>query len=787
MAMKRIVLISRRPEVKLWKRALFKAIFVVIALLVCGILSAIVKPGSFANFYKYTINGTFASPKTFVKLLWETGILFIIAVALTPAFKMKFWNIGAEGQVLTTDGNKVYWGDGGTQIDVNNYWTLVDGTSIPLQADLNSYTTIGNYYSTATNVTNTADRIINTPYEGDNTVTNYGFTLKVSASLGANNSNITNIRQDFYPYNQPIHYTRVTLDGGQVWTTWEQTALISQVVQKTGDTMTGSLNLVIDQDADTPAINFIRQATQGAPDNYADWRIQNSSSAAAGALTIFGRANTSNGYQARAWFEVMDPSQTGGSVTGTFVVDNVKLRNTPTNPSGTGLNSNGVFLPIIQASTSSTISPSNIGELKAITPNLQVSWVEGTIQGPVVNVVLNSLSATAVTPVASSSYSGVISTTKQYFKGHKISTSNVSVGKLEIIGGTTAGCLATTAGSIYLSGAAPSLVFKHGNTSATSTKITTRAPDALQATPRLLIGSQALGASAIAQNEGSSNTYSCVINNAESNGLFVHGRTTIDQGELFLYENYSTTNTNVSIIPLYNRGHLLSEIRYAKDTYTETAKQDTTALIELRLGNNITTTSSQASDNARGVITLYNNNSTTGSSLIGKREILGSTTQNYIEADYFKGTQIWGAVWNDYAEFRETKETIEPGRCIIETGNGDLILSTTRLQNGAEIVSDTYGFAIGQSKKCNTPIASNGRVLAYLYEDTEDARKHIGQPVCSGPNGTVSIMTNQEARDYPWKIIGTISEIPNYDKWQVGNLEQDEFINVNGRIWIRVR
>lgn len=100
MAMKRIVLISRRPEVKFWKRALFKAIFVVIALLVCGILSAIVKPGSFANFYKYTINGTFASPKTFVKLLWETGILFIVAVALTPAFKMKFWNIGAEGQVL---------------------------------------------------------------------------------------------------------------------------------------------------------------------------------------------------------------------------------------------------------------------------------------------------------------------------------------------------------------------------------------------------------------------------------------------------------------------------------------------------------------------------------------------------------------------------------------------------------------------------------------------------------------------------------------------------------------
>ena len=694
------------------------------------------------------------------------------------------YTLGTEGQVLTTDGNKVYWGDGGTQIDVNNYWTLVDGTSIPLQADLNSYTTIGNYYSTATNVTNAADKIVNTPYEGEN----YGFTLKVSASLGANNSNITNIRQDFYPYNQSVHYTRVTLDGGQTWTAWEQTALISQVVQKTGDTMTGSLNLVIDQDADTPAINFIRYASQGAPDNYADWSIQNSSSSTAGALTIFGRTNTSNGYQARAWFEIMDPTQTGDSVTGTFVVDNVKLRNTPTNPSGIGLNTNGVFLPIIQATSSNVISPSTVGELKAITPNLQVSWANGTTQGPVVNVTLNSLSATSVIPVVTSGQSGVISTTKQYFKGHKISTSNVSVGQLEIIGGTSAGCLATTAGSIYLSGVAPSLVFKHNKTSSTSTKIITRGDDILLATPKLLIGDASLTDYIRATSATSSDTYTCIISHpSDPSGLFIHGNTLIDQGIFSLYENYSTTNTNVSITPLYNRGHLLSEIRYAKDTYTETAKQDTTALIELRLGNNITTTSSQASDNARGVITLYNNNSTTGSSLIGQREILGSTTRNCIEAEYFKGEQIWGAVWNDYAEFRETKETIEPGRCIIETGNGDLILSTERLQNGAEIVSDTYGFAIGQNKKCNTPIASNGRVLAYLYENKEDAKGHVGQPVCSGPNGTVSIMTDQEARDYPWKIIGTISEIPNYDKWQVGNLEKNEFINVNGRIWIRVR
>lgn len=100
MERERIIRISRRPEIKPWKRILIKAGFVVFALLVCGILSAMVKPGSFGSFYQYMIQGTFSSGKTIVKLLWETALLFIIAVALTPAFKMKFWNIGAEGQVL---------------------------------------------------------------------------------------------------------------------------------------------------------------------------------------------------------------------------------------------------------------------------------------------------------------------------------------------------------------------------------------------------------------------------------------------------------------------------------------------------------------------------------------------------------------------------------------------------------------------------------------------------------------------------------------------------------------
>lgn len=143
---------------------------------------------------------------------------------------------------------------------------------------------------------------------------------------------------------------------------------------------------------------------------------------------------------------------------------------------------------------------------------------------------------------------------------------------------------------------------------------------------------------------------------------------------------------------------------------------------------------------------------------------------------------LFGAAWNDYAEFRKTEEKIEPGRCVKENGDDTLSLTTKRLERGCEIVSDTYGFAIGQTEECQTPTAASGRVLAYLYEGQEIAKTHIGYPVCSGPKGTVSIMTEEEEEKYPSRIIGTISAVPDYEIWHGA---QD--VKVNGRVWIRIR
>ena len=141
-------------------------------------------------------------------------------------------------------------------------------------------------------------------------------------------------------------------------------------------------------------------------------------------------------------------------------------------------------------------------------------------------------------------------------------------------------------------------------------------------------------------------------------------------------------------------------------------------------------------------------------------------------------TKVRGAVFNDYAEYRESLVK-EPGRCVIETGYGDLELSTKRLQLGCNIISDTFGFSIGATDKAETPIAVCGRVLAYPYEDRY--KFTAGAAVCSGPNGTVSLMTREEIREWPDAIIGYVSEIPEYKEWGTNKIQ------VNNRIWIKLK
>lgn len=186
-------------------------------------------------------------------------------------------------------------------------------------------------------------------------------------------------------------------------------------------------------------------------------------------------------------------------------------------------------------------------------------------------------------------------------------------------------------------------------------------------------------------------------------------------------------------------------------------------------------------NNTFASIGVYGSADTLGYIYIGAGDWNSTVNLRITPAGIVSATKVRGAVFNDYAEYRQVDDPLKPGSCVHEVGDGSMIMTTQRLQRGCKIISDTYGFDIGETEICNTPIAVSGRVLAYIYEGREEARKHIGYPVCSGPNGTISIMTDEEEEKYPSRIVGTISEIPDYDVWGSDN------IKVDGRIWIYVR
>lgn len=149
-----------------------------------------------------------------------------------------------------------------------------------------------------------------------------------------------------------------------------------------------------------------------------------------------------------------------------------------------------------------------------------------------------------------------------------------------------------------------------------------------------------------------------------------------------------------------------------------------------------------------------------------------------------QGDAVTGAVWNDYAECRESDVT-EFGYVLSENGDDTLSKTTERLQHFAGISSDTWGFSQGETDKAKTPIAVAGRVLAYPYQDRNNYKP--GDCVCAAPGGKVDIMTREEIKEYPDRIVGTVSCVPTYEEWGGGEGADRPSVKVDGRIWIKVR
>ena len=92
--------ISKRDHISLVHAWLIRLAAVVLALFVCAAVIYGLTGLNPAEVYAGIIDGAVGTNRRLWVTIRDALVLLCIAVALTPAFKMRFWNIGAEGQVL---------------------------------------------------------------------------------------------------------------------------------------------------------------------------------------------------------------------------------------------------------------------------------------------------------------------------------------------------------------------------------------------------------------------------------------------------------------------------------------------------------------------------------------------------------------------------------------------------------------------------------------------------------------------------------------------------------------
>ncbi|MBO4432318.1 MAG: ABC transporter permease [Clostridia bacterium] len=92
--------ITKRPDIPKSKAWGIRLIAVLASLFVCGIVIVTITDYNPIEVYVKMFEGSFGSERKFFILLQNTAMLLCVSLAVTPAFKMKFWNLGAEGQVL---------------------------------------------------------------------------------------------------------------------------------------------------------------------------------------------------------------------------------------------------------------------------------------------------------------------------------------------------------------------------------------------------------------------------------------------------------------------------------------------------------------------------------------------------------------------------------------------------------------------------------------------------------------------------------------------------------------
>ena len=92
--------ITKRKELPLAKTWAIRIGAIVAALIVSAIVTMLLTGLDPFSVFGTMIYGAVGTERKMLLLFKELAVLLSVALALTPAFKMKFWNLGGEGQIL---------------------------------------------------------------------------------------------------------------------------------------------------------------------------------------------------------------------------------------------------------------------------------------------------------------------------------------------------------------------------------------------------------------------------------------------------------------------------------------------------------------------------------------------------------------------------------------------------------------------------------------------------------------------------------------------------------------
>ena len=92
--------ISKRETLPLPKALAIRLGIILLSLIFCGLVTMVLTGENPIGVYGTILDGAFGSSRRVGVTFRNVAILLGISLAVTPAFKMRFWNIGAEGQVL---------------------------------------------------------------------------------------------------------------------------------------------------------------------------------------------------------------------------------------------------------------------------------------------------------------------------------------------------------------------------------------------------------------------------------------------------------------------------------------------------------------------------------------------------------------------------------------------------------------------------------------------------------------------------------------------------------------